>query len=299
MTGLNEGMLGFAGLAFIGFIGLFVLFALRYRVAPQAAPVVTAPRVPAGRPPTYTAWRLMSREYINPGSERRPAYRLRFEPEDALPHWQPGATVQIYPAAWDDMADASVAAREYPVASLPSEGGIELLVRNEGEMGSQWLCEGLATGQRAGLSLSSNPDFASPADKNPLIVIANGVGVAGARAYIKARAPGTRNWLIFGEHMSAFDMLLGPEIADWVATGHLERCDLVFARDGAQRRHVCDQIHDSANPLYDWVLADAAIYVCGRQGGFLIDVDSSLSDVLGADVLDELKSSGLYKQQSY
>lgn len=300
MTGLNAVMLALAGLAIFVFVGLFVLFRLRYRVAPQAAavPLPVAPAVER-KPLAYRPWRLMSRTLLNPGSERRPAYRLRFEPEDALPDWRPGATAQVYPGPADEVFDHSVAIREYPIASLPSEGGIELIVRDEGESNSDWLCEGLETGQGALLSIIANPEFVPPADDVPLILIGNGVGIAGLRAYIRARSPGTRNWLIFGEHMSAFDALLGPEIADWMSTGHLERCDLVFSRDGAERRHVSDQIRDSASPLFDWVLADAAIYVCGRQGGFIVDVDTALAQVLGSDVLDALKPAGLYKQQAY
>lgn len=298
MTGLNDMMLAFALLAILSFIGLFILFRIRYRIAPSVP--IAVPAAPVLRPPTdYAPWRLISRVLLNPGSERRPAYRLRFEPEGELPAWAPGATVQIYPGSAEDPIDPTHAVREYPIASLPVEGAIEILVRHEGESNSDWLCEGLEAGQRAALSIVANPEFTLPAENVPLILIGNGVGIGGLRAYIKARPPGTRNWMIFGEHSSAFDMLLGPEIADWVATGHLERCDLVFSRDGAERRHVADQIVDSSNPLFDWVLADAEILVCGRQGGFIIDVDRALAQVLGADVLDALKPGGLYKQQTY
>jgi len=298
MTGVNGVMLGLAGLAIVIFVGLFLFFRLRYSVAPPAI-AEPAPRAEPVRPIDYSLWRLTSRSCVNPGSGRRPAYLLRLEPEENLPDWQPGALARIYPGPCDDILDPTVAVREYPVASLPSDGGIELLVRDEGESCSDWLCHGLEAGQRAALSIAVNPEFAPPADEVPLILIGNGVGIGGLRAYIRRRPPGTRNWLIFGEHSSAFDMLIGPEIADWVATGHLERCDLVFSRDGNIRRHVSDQIHDSANPLFDWVLADAAIYVCGRQGSLLVDIHEALDKVLGTEVLDALKTAGLYKQQSY
>jgi len=298
MNGVNDDMLVLAASITAAFVGLFVLFRKRYRVAPQD-PADDAPVPVSVRVPHYSAWRLLSRVPLNIGSDRRAAYRLRFDPEGCLPHWVPGATAQVYPGQSDPIASLQPIAREYPIASLPHEGAIELFVRDEGESSSTWLCAGLAVGQRAALWIIANPEFAPPPDDVPLVVIGHGLGIAGQRAYIKARPPGTRNWLIFGEHKSEFDMLIGPEIADWVATGHLERCDLVFSRDGLPQRKVSQQIRDSANPLYDWVLAGAAIYVCGRQGGFIIGIDRALADVLGEDVLDALRGAGLYKQQSY
>ncbi len=298
MTQLNAGMLLLAGLSILIFVGLFILFRIRYRLMPQVTSMAP-PVVPTRTAPVYTAWRLVERTLLNPDSERRGAWRVRFESEGPMPAWVAGATAQVYPGTVDGRLDRDRPVRAFPIASLPSEGGIELIVRDEGEASSNWLCIGLQPGQRAALAINYDPDDALPADSTPLIVIGNGVGVGGLRAYVKARPVGTRNWMIFGEHSSAHDMLIGTEIADWVATGHLERCDMVFARDMPDRGHVSDQIRAAADPLFDWVLADAAIYVCGRQAGFAADVEAALADVLGADVLTALEPVGLYRQQTY
>jgi sulfite reductase (NADPH) flavoprotein alpha-component len=195
--------------------------------------------------------------------------------------------------------------RQYSIASLPADGGIEMVVRERhtaaGQLGlgSNWMCEIAQPGQRIALRLRENPGFAAPPDDVPMILIGNGSGIAGLRAHIKARPAGTRNWLIFGERNSAHDCLMGSEIARWVATGHLERCDLIFSRDGPVRRYVCHHIAENEGSFLDWILAGAAIFVCGNLHGMATDVDAELSRILGRDVLDAMIADGRYRRDVY
>ena len=316
MNGFNYLMLAGAVMAVLLFVLLaFVLVSRSHggggfeapdrKRAPVPAPLPAATVAPL---PPFAPWRLVAREIANPDSAGGPLYRLKLEPEDDLPRWQAGAVATIYcgPAAdvLDGMTSAIAPVGDYMVGSLPEEGAIEVVVRLCAQQDakqmrrSRWLCQEIDTGQRIALALRDNPDFVPPPREVPLILIGNATGLAGLQAHIKARPPGTRNWLIFGDRNSAGDKALAVEITDWVATGHLERCDLVFPGEGREQRHVTDQIEDAKTPLLDWVLAGAAIYVCGSHlmGD---DVHSSVISLLGEDVVQEMAGHGLYRQAVY
>lgn len=278
-------------------------------VEPVAAPVpMPVPAVPGPDHPLYAPWRLIERNLANSGSAGGPLFRLRLVPEDVLPAWRAGAVAHIYcgPAAEviEQPGSATAPAGDYMVGSLPAENAVELVVRlcpgdgpNEGRR-SRWLCEDLQTGQQVALMLREEQGFLPPADAVPLILIGNATGLAGLRAHIKSRPPGTRNWLIFGDRNSADDQVLAIEIAEWMSIGHLERCDLVFPGDGEEPRHVTDQLEDAKAPLLDWALAGSAIYVCGsRLMGD--DVDAALTQILGGEVLEVLAEAGLYRHLLY
>lgn len=316
MNGFNYLMLAGAVIAVLLFVLLaFVLVSRSHGGGGFEAPDRKPAPVPATLPaatapplPPFTPWRLVARGIANPDSAGGPLYRLKLQPEDDLPQWQAGAVATIYcgPAAdvLDGMMSAIAPVGDYMVGSLPEEGAIEIVVRlcapqdAEQVRRSRWLCQEIDTGQRIALALRDNPDFVPPPKDLPLILIGNATGLAGLQAHIKARPPGTRNWLIFGDRNSAGDKALAVEITDWVATGHLERCDLVFPGEGREQRHVTDQIEDAKTPLLDWVLAGAAIYVCGsRLMGD--DVHSSLISLLGEDVVHEMAEHGLYRQAVY
>ncbi|MET0373695.1 MAG: oxidoreductase [Rhizorhabdus sp.] len=320
MNGFNYLMLAGAGGAVLLFILLTLALTRRGRVgggfgaptpppAPQLAPSsAPAAAIPAAPLPPYRPWRLVARDIANPDSAGGPLYRLKLEPEGSLPGWRAGAVANIYcgPAAdaLDTGPGVSALAGDYMVGSLPEDGAVEIVVRLYAQQTpdqtrrSRWLCQEIETGQQVALALRDNPDFVPPPQEVPLILIGNATGLAGLQAHIKARPPGTRNWLIFGDRNSAGDRALAAEITDWVSSGHLERCDLVFPGEGREQRHVTDQIEDARTPLLDWVLAGAAIYVCGsRLMGE--DVHSALISLLGEDVVDEMAEQGLYRLAVY
>ncbi|TZG27805.1 sulfite reductase subunit alpha [Sphingomonas montanisoli] len=264
---------------------------------------------PDWAPPEYGAWRLVRRDHLNPGSAGKPAYHIRLEPQGDLPNWIPGAIAEIYPGPAEPILTGGEAPtlphREYSIASLPGDGGIELVIRlrhlEDGTygLGSGWLCNEAPIGAAIGMRLRANSGFAPPADDVPMILIGNGTGIAGLRAHIKARPAGTRNWLIFGERNSAHDSLLGTEIAEWIASGHLERCDLVFSRDGEGPRYVADQIDVAQDEILTWVMAGGAIYVCGSLSGMAGDVDTTLARILDREILDDLVDQGRYRRDVY
>lgn len=197
--------------------------------------------------------------------------------------------------------------REYSIASIPADGSLHLLVRQmrreDGSLGlgSGWLTERAALGAGVALRIRANPNFHQPEDARPLILIGNGTGLAGLRALLKARIAGghKRHWLIFGERQSARDFYYRGEIERWHATGYIERLDLAWSRDQAERIHVQQRLHAAAEELRRWIDDGAAIYVCGSLAGMAPGVDAVLREVLGAAKVEQLRGEGRYRRDVY
>lgn len=207
----------------------------------------------------------------------------------------------------------ALAPRQYSIASLPGDGRVHLLVRqarhparengDDGELGlaSGWLTEHAAVGDEIALRLRSHTGFHLIEGAHPLLLIGNGTGLAGLRAHLKARVQNghRRNWLIFGERNAQHDFYYREEIESWRDSGDIERLDLAFSRDQAQRIYVQDRVRAAADDVVRWVDAGAAIYVCGSLEGMAPAVDHALSDILGAERLEQLVAEGRYRRDVY
>lgn len=254
--------------------------------------------------PAYGQWRLRDRTLLNPGSAGGPAYLLSLTPADGvLPSWQAGDLVQV-----SAPADPAYP-REYSIASIPTDGSIELLVRlhrhDDGSLGaaSGWLCEQAGQDDMIDLRVREHARFRANGNADrPLILIGNGTGIAGLRAHIRQRAASVKSaptWLLFGERNAAHDTLFGDEIAAWRRDGVLERVDLAFSRDGGAQRYVQHALAARAIQLKEWVAQGAAIYVCGSLEGMAGGVHATLAATLGADMLDQLDAKGRYRRDVY
>ncbi|WGG53582.1 sulfite reductase flavoprotein subunit alpha [Rugamonas sp. DEMB1] len=199
-----------------------------------------------------------------------------------------------------------LAPRSYSLASLPQDGGLQLLVRQESHpgglgLGSGWLTAHAPLDAPIQARLQANPGFAPAEADGPAIFIGNGSGFAGLRAHLRARALAgrRRNWLLFGEREQAYDSICADEIAQWQAAGLLPRLDLVFSRDGARREYVQDRLRGAADELRGWIADGAMVYVCGSLQGMAGGVDAALVEILGADALDDLAAAGRYRRDVY
>lgn len=275
----------------------------------QLSVLCNSPDLPDWEAPRYERWQLAARRLINPGSAGDACFHIELRPrEDANANWQAGDIAEIDPcnSTWAN-ANAPLPHREYSISSLPADGTLHLLVRQmrrpDGEpgLGSGWLTARATIGDDIALRVRPNPNFHVPEGIVPLILIGNGTGIAGLRALLKARIAQARhrNWLIFGERNAAHDRFYGDEFEHWRTRGQLERMDLVFSRDQTERRYVQDRIRECADELRRWVEDGAAIYVCGSLQGMAPGVDTALSEVLTAQVLESLAMSGRYRRDVY
>ncbi|WP_440094681.1 PepSY domain-containing protein [Pseudomonas syringae] len=200
-----------------------------------------------------------------------------------------------------------ISAREYSIASIPEEGGLQLIVRQEVHpdgslgLGSGWLTEHAVLDSTVSLRVRRNSSFHLPAEPVPLILLGNGTGLAGLRSLLKARiAQGqTRNWLLFGERNRAHDFHCGAEFEGWLESGALARLDLAFSRDQVEKIYVQDRLREAAAELRVWLDDGAAIYICGSLLGMAAGVDQVLHEVLGAQRVNELIEQGRYRRDVY
>lgn len=274
-----------------------------------AAPAVPAKAVEAedaGR----TRWTLQQRRCLNPGSQGAPLFWLRFVPDVApgapAPEWQAGDLVQVFPP------DDPLRPRSYSIASLPRDGGLELLVRErrdaQGRPGaaSAWLCDRLGMGQSLDLRLKAHEGFRQAGnEERALILIGNGTGIAGLRAHLKHRAQQWREqgagapvWLLHGERQARHDTHFEEELQAWHRKGLLAHVDRVYSRD-LPGRHVQEQLQAEWQRLCDWLARGAAIYVCGSLQGMGQAVDRLLREQLGEAGLQALIASGRYRRDVY
>ncbi len=272
----------------------------------SADALATGPQAGAAAGATaFAPWRLAGRRLLNPGSEGDPLYEIELSgPASAT--WVPGAVVEVLPPAPPAAGDAVMAPRSYSVASLPSDGALQLLVRqarhaNGLGVASGWLTEGAAIGADVPLRLVANPSFVLVDDARPCIFIGNGSGYAGLRAHLRERVRRGhgRNWLVYGERASRHDAFFVDELSAWRARGLLARADIAYSRDQPERIYVQDKLRAAAEELAAWVNEGAMVYVCGSLAGMAPGVDAALADILGADAFDELIALGRYRRDVY
>ncbi|HEX4909886.1 MAG TPA: PepSY domain-containing protein, partial [Permianibacter sp.] len=139
-----------------------------------------------------------------------------------------------------------LAPRTYSIASIPVEGRVELLVRQEQHddgslgIGSGWLTRHLPVGASVSATVRSNTGFHCDNYQRPLILIGNGSGLSALRAHLRqaAEQASKGHWLIFGERSQQTDFYYQSEIKAWQADGTLAKLDLAFSRDQPQRLYV-------------------------------------------------------------
>lgn len=255
----------------------------------------------------FSAWRLQSRQQLNAGSSAAPVYLLQLVPADdgdSLPPWEAGDIAQI--RVLDQQKNQQV--RDYSIASLPSDGALELVVRqhqfDDGRLGlgSGYLTSELPVGGELPVSIRRNTGFHPPPINQPMILIGNGTGIAGLRAHLKAReqeSEQSRNWLLFGERNARSDSLFHDELINWQRRGHLQRLDRTFSRDQKELRYVQHALGEAAASLRTWVRQGAHIYVCGSRNGMAEEVDLALRLHLGERCVDKLLAQQRYRRDVY
>jgi sulfite reductase (NADPH) flavoprotein alpha-component len=200
-----------------------------------------------------------------------------------------------------------LAMRQYSIASIAADGVLELIVRQEVHadgslgVGSGWLTEHAQLGGSISLRVRRNSGFHLPTEPLPMILLGNGTGLAGLRSLLKARiADGQqRQWLLFGERNREHDYLCRDELEEWLIAGDLERLDLAFSRDQADKVYVQDLLRQSAAELKKWLADGAVIYICGSLQGMASGVDQVLNEVLGAAEVQRLIEQGRYRRDVY
>ncbi len=257
------------------------------------------------------AWRLVARRVANPGSLGQPVHHLWLQPADdgPVPSWEAGDIAVVR------LPDGT--RREYSIASLPSEGGIALLVRGSVRpdgtpgTGARWLTVDVPLGAALDVQVRANRAFRLDGAhaRAPAILIGNGTGLAGLRAHLVARmggGDGPGNWLFFGERQAAVDAFYADDLARWQATGRL-RVTGAYSRDAgddgvghrAARVYVQHRLVEAGDDVRRWIDDGAVVLVCGSATGMGEAVHAALQGLLGAERLDALAEDGRYRRDVY
>ena len=153
--------------------------------------------------------------------------------------------------------------------------------------------------------IEPNERFRLPADPSrDIIMIGPGTGVAPFRGFLQERtAVGAsgRHWLLFGNPHVDSDFLYQLEWQDALREGRLQRLDLAFSRDQAERIHVTHRLRENGRALYDWLERGAHLYVCGDATRMARDVHAALLDIIathaGLDRERAAETLQLWQQQ--
>ena len=128
-----------------------------------------------------------------------------------------------------------------------------------------------------------NKNFKLPEDSStPIIMVGPGTGVAPFRAFIeerKALGSSGKNWLFFGERTKKTDYLYGDEWEAYQKDGILNRLDLAWSRDQAEKVYVQHKMLEKKGELWSWLNDGAVFYVCGDASRMAKDVDQALRSI--------------------
>jgi sulfite reductase (NADPH) flavoprotein alpha-component len=161
--------------------------------------------------------------------------------------------------------------------------------------------------------IEENERFRLPADASrDIIMIGPGTGIAPFRGFVQERtAVGAsgRNWLLFGNPHFHSDFLYQIEWQEALRDGRLQRLDLAFSRDQAEKTYVQHRLREYGRELYAWLESGAHLYVCGDATRMAKDVHAALIDAIvehggrdrehAGEYLDNLQQRGRYARDVY
>ena len=223
------------------------------------------PRVP----PTTVLSLVSCQDFAGPpGSASQAAAILRFSwPAQGL-----GARLRGHGLARFAAGDlvgivppGSAVPRYYSLASGREDGFLEICVRQmPGGLCSTHLL-GLQPGDFVAAFIRSNPGFALPRTRRPVLLIGAGTGVAPLAGFIRRNDRRIPMHLYFGGRDPARDFYFGPEIQRWLGEGRLATLQTVFSRVPDGGGYVQDALRRNTERLRGLVEQGAIVRVCGSR----------------------------------
>lgn len=215
-------------------------------------------------------------------------------------------------------------ARLYSIASSQSEveeevhltvGLVEFDAFDSEHLGgcSGYLARRAEDGSAIKVFVEHNDNFRLPSDDNtPVIMVGPGTGIAPFRAFLQerdARGADGKNWLFFGNPHFTQDFLYQVEIQGYVKSGLLNKVDLAFSRDQAEKIYVQDRLREQGAEVFAWLEQGAHFYICGDANRMAKDVHQVLIDIVkthggkndddAEQYLKDLRSTQRYQKDVY
>lgn len=235
--------------------------------------------------------------------------------------------LQRFPSTWSatELVTAlrPLAPRMYSIASSQSvvDEEVHLTVANvqyEFNEQARWgvtsdYLAHVAEGDTVSIFIDANSRFRLPEDNDrDIIMIGPGTGIAPFRAFLQERGingGAGKNWLFFGNPHFHSDFLYQTELQRALEEGELQRLDVAFSRDQADKVYVQHRLLEQAAEVYAWIQGGAHVYVCGDANHMAKDVHQALQDIAqqagglnpeqARAWLDELAAQGRYARDVY
>ncbi|PIE36730.1 MAG: sulfite reductase subunit alpha [Gammaproteobacteria bacterium] len=189
--------------------------------------------------------------------------------------------------------------------------------RQHGGVCSIHLADEVQLGETVKCYFTGNKAFSVPDDNStPIIMVGPGTGIAPFRAFLQEReyrvdrgeAAG-ENWLLFGDRNRESDYIYRDELEAMREKGTLNRLDLAFSRDQAEKIYVQDRLRENGADIYAWLQRGAYFYICGDAYRMAKDVDKALHEIIAAHgnldakdaeaYVNELKKAKRYVRDVY
>jgi sulfite reductase (NADPH) flavoprotein alpha-component len=148
---------------------------------------------------------------------------------------------------------------------------------------STFLADRISVGEKLNVYVHGNEYFRLPKDSNQnIIMVGAGTGVAPFRAFAQERevtgATG-KNWLFFGNPNFTTDFLYQLEWQQYLKKGILNRLDVAFSRDQAEKIYVQHRLLQQSKHVFDWLENGANFYVCGDKNRLAGDIERALIEI--------------------
>lgn len=185
-------------------------------------------------------------------------------------------------------------------------------------LASTFLADRIDVGDSVGVFIERNEYFKLPADDSAdIIMVGPGTGVAPFRAFVEERnelrdsgSPKQgRNWLFFGNPNFTTDFLYQREWLQYLKTGALDRLDVAFSRDQAEKIYVQHRLLERSRQLFERLENGAYCYICGDKNRMAADVqqaflqiiarESGKGEAFAAEYLSNLKKQRRYLEDVY
>lgn len=185
--------------------------------------------------------------------------------------------------------------------------------RSRKGVASTFLCDRVEAGETVKVFMQASKHFKLPTDlSTDVIMVGPGTGIAPFRAFLEEReitkATG-RNWLFFGNPYEATDFYYDDELNSFLERGILNRLDLAWSRDQAEKVYVQNKMQKAQAELWSWIDGGAHFYVCGDANRMAGDVDNALRVAIREEgglseedtdaYVDQMKKDHRYQRDVY
>lgn len=145
----------------------------------------------------------------------------------------------------------------------------------------------------------NNNDFSLPNNEDPIIMIADNIGIAPFRAFLQeldSQKRTNKTWLLFESQVFTQDFLYQVEWQDYLKKGILNKMEVAFSSETIEPRTVKKQLSLMEKELLCWINNGAHIYICGETAKRTLHINEQLSTLLEKQ---NITTEKLIKEQRY